>query len=294
MEKLIPDFITYLIQVKNASKNTRLSYERDLRRMAAFLDGKGIHDLKDVNATSLNSYILFLEREGFSAATVSRNVASMKAFFHYMLHSSDMKVDPTEQIKTPHVDKKAPEILTVEEVERLLREPALDTPKGIRDKAMLELLYATGMRVTELITLKTEDLNLKLSYLVCRDADKERVIPFGNEAKEALLRYMGPVREGFLKGEISEYLFVNCSGHLMSRQGFWKLIKQYAQRAGIENDITPHTIRHSFAAHLVWNGADLKAVQEMMGHADIATTQLYQNISVDQVRNVYAKAHPRG
>lgn len=293
MERLIPDFVTYLTQVKNASKSTMMSYERDLKRMVTYLDNKGVHDWKDVTATSLNSYILFLEREGFSTATVSRNVASMKAFFHYVCDSQVVKEDPTRQIKAPHIDRKAPEILSVEEVERLLQQPDTDTAKGIRDKAMLELLYATGMRVTELITLKTADLNLKLSYLICRDEDKERVIPFGREAKEALLCYLGPIRDGFLKGQESEYLFVNCSGHLMSRQGFWKLIKQYAQKAGIETDITPHTIRHSFAAHLVRNGADLKAVQEMMGHADIATTQAYLNISVDQVRNTYLKAHPR-
>ena len=293
MERLIPDFVTYLTQVKNASKSTMASYERDLKRMAEFLGARGVHDLQDVTATSLNSYILFLEREGFSTATVSRNVASMKAFFHYMCDSHVMKEDPTRQIKAPHIDKKAPEILSVEQVELLLEQPDTSTPKGIRDKAMLELLYATGMRVTELITVKTSDINLRLSYISCRDEEKERVIPFGREAREALLNYLGPVRDTFLKEE-SEYLFVNCSGGIMSRQGFWKLIKQYAQKAGIETDITPHTIRHSFAAHLVQNGADLKAVQEMMGHADIATTQLYLNLSVNQVRSAYAKAHPRG
>lgn len=293
MENMIPDFITYLTQVKNSSKSTMSSYERDLKRMVAFLDGKGVHELKDVTATSLNSYILFLEREGFSTATVSRNVASMKAFFHYTYECRALEEDPTKQIKAPHIDKKAPEVLTVEEVERLLFTPSLNTPKGIRDKAMLELLYATGMRVTELISVRTFDLNLKLSYLVCRDDDKERVIPFGNAAREALLNYMGEVRESFLKGNESDYLFVNCSGKPMSRQGFWKLMKQYAEKAGIKTDITPHTIRHSFAAHLVQNGADLKAVQEMMGHADIATTQIYMNIAVDEVRNAYRKAHPR-
>ena len=159
---------------------------------------------------------------------------------------------------------------------------------------MLELLYATGMRVTELITLKTEDLNQRLSYVICRDGERERVIPYGPKAREALEIYLGSARKELLKEGDSVYLFVNCSGHLMSRQGFWKLIKQYAAKAGIETDITPHTIRHSFAAHLVQNGADLKAVQEMMGHADITTTQTYLNLSVDHVKRVYAKAHPRG
>lgn len=286
--------MTYLMQVKNASKSTMSSYERDLKRLAAFLAAKGIHAPEDVTATSLNSYILFLEREGFSTATVSRNVASMKAFFHYLCDTDRRFQDPTSQIRAPRIDRKAPEILTVEEVESLLEQPDPEMPKGIRDKAMLELLYATGMRVTELITLKTEDLNQRLSYVICRDGERERVIPYGPKAREALEIYLGSARKELLKEEDSVYLFVNCSGHLMSRQGFWKLIKQYAAKAGIETDITPHTIRHSFAAHLVQNGADLKAVQEMMGHADITTTQTYLNLSVDHVKRVYAKAHPRG
>ena len=175
-----------------------------------------------------------------------------------------------------------------------MKQPNINTAKGLRDRAMLELLYATGMRVTELITLKTEDLNQRLSYVICRDGERERVIPYGPKAREALEIYLGSARKELLKEGASVYLFVNCSGHLMSRQGFWKLIKQYAAKAGIETDITPHTIRHSFAAHLVQNGADLKAVQEMMGHADITTTQTYLNLSVDHVKRVYAKAHPRG
>lgn len=286
--------MTYLMQVKNASKSTMSSYERDLKRLAAFLAAKGIHAPEDVTATSLNSYILFLEREGFSTATVSRNVASMKAFFHYLCDTDRRFQDPTSQIRAPRIDRKAPEILTVEEVESLLEQPDPEMPKGIRDKAMLELLYATGMRVTELITLKTEDLNQRLSYVICRDGERERVIPYGPKAREALEIYLGSARKELLKEGDSVYLFVNCSGRLMSRQGFWKLIKQYAAKAGIETDITPHTIRHSFAAHLVQNGADLKAVQEMMGHADITTTQTYLNLSVDHVKRVYAKAHPRG
>ena len=294
MEKQIPRFMTYLMQVKNASKSTMSSYERDLKRLAAFLAAKGIHAPEDVTATSLNSYILFLEREGFSTATVSRNVASMKAFFHYLCDTDRRFQDPTSQIRAPRIDRKAPEILTVEEVESLLEQPDPEMPKGIRDKAMLELLYATGMRVTELITLKTEDLNQRPSYVICRDGERERVIPYGPKAREALEIYLGSARKELLKEGDSVYLFVNCSGRLMSRQGFWKLIKQYAAKAGIETDITPHTIRHSFAAHLVQNGADLKAVQEMMGHADITTTQTYLNLSVDHVKRVYAKAHPRG
>lgn len=294
MESTIPNFIMYLAQVKNASQSTIMSYQRDLKKLFAFLRSKGIEDIHDVTSTSLNSYVLFLEKEGFSTATVSRNVASMKAYFHYVFSRHEVPEDPTEVIKAPHIEKKAPEILTTQEVAELLDSPRKDTPKGCRDKAMMELLYATGVRVTELISFQMEDLNLNMNYIICRDEEKERVIPIGTAARQALLQYLSWARDSFLKGNESGHLFVNCSGKPMSRQGFWKLIKQYAERAGITKDITPHTLRHSFAAHLVQNGADLKAVQEMLGHSDISTTQIYMNMNVNRVRQVYAKAHPRG
>lgn len=181
----------------------------------------------------------------------------------------------------------------MDEVVRLLEQPSGESAKEIRDKAMLELLYATGIRVTELITLKLGDVNLQMGYIVCRDASKERVIPFGNEAKNALLRYLQETRASMIEDQDSDYLFVNCSGQPMSRQGFWKLIKYYAKKAGIVADITPHTLRHSFAAHLVENGADLRSVQEMLGHSDISTTQIYANMNHNRIREVYAKTHPR-
>ena len=294
MEERIPDFIEYLSKVKNASESTIQSYRRDLKRLVAFLYGKGVEELTEVTPTILNSYILFLEREGFSTATVSRNVASIKAFFHYVVEYHMVNEDPARSIKAPHIDRKLPEIMTVSEVEQLLISPNLTTDKGIRDKAMLELLYATGMRVTELISVKLFDVNLMFDYLICRDGGKERVIPFGREAKRATLEYLERAWENLLKGRESDFLFVNCQGNPMSRQGFWKLLKQYGREAGIQADITPHTLRHSFAAHLVQNGADLKAVQEMMGHADIATTQVYRNVTMEQIKKTYAKAHPRG
>ena len=180
----------------------------------------------------------------------------------------------------------------MDEVVRLLEQPAGDTPKEIRDKAMLELLYATGIRVTELITLKTADVNLQMGFIICKDSNKERVIPFGNAAKSALIRYLEGTR-AMISDPDSEYLFANCSGQPMSRQGFWKLIKYYAKKAGIVEDITPHTLRHSFAAHLVENGADLRSVQEMLGHSDISTTQIYAQMNHSRIKEVYAKAHPR-
>lgn len=296
MESTILDFATYLAQVKNASNSTIMSYQRDLKKLFAYLKSKGIEKLEDISSTTLNSYVLFLEREGFSTSTVSRNIASMKAYFHFAFSCHEMNSDPAEVIKAPHIEKKAPEILTLQEVADLLSAPVSETPKGCRDKAMLELLYATGMRVTELISVKLSDLNLNMNYIICRDDEKERVIPFGNETKQALTNYLGEMRDRLLKSQESEYLFVNCSGKFMSRQGFWKLIKQYTERANIMKDITPHTLRHSFAVHLIQNGADLKAVQEMLGHSDISTTQMYLNLNMNlsKVREVYAKAHPRG
>lgn len=289
----LPLFIDYLKETKNASASTVSSYQRDLKKLESYLSEHGIMDVENVTSTNLNSYVLYLEKQGLSTATVSRNVASMKAFFHYVYYKRRIENDPTETIKAPHIEKKMPGILSMEETVRLLEQPSGTSPKELRDRAMLELLYATGMRVSELISLKLSELNLMLSYVVCRDGEKERVIPFGDNARLALERYLKSGRVMLMKEENSDYLFVNCSGTPMSRQGFWKLIKQYASKAGITADITPHTLRHSFAAHLVQNGADLKAVQEMLGHSDISTTQVYLNMSAERVRRVYREAHPR-
>lgn len=289
----LPLFIDYLKETKNASASTVSSYQRDLKKLEGYLNEHGICDVEAVTATNLNSYVLYLEKQGLSTATVSRNVASMKAFFHYVYYKKRIDTDPTELIKAPHIEKKMPGILSMEETVRLLEQPSGTTPKELRDRAMLELLYATGMRVSELISLQMTDLNLNLSYVICKDAGKERVIPFGENAKYALEHYLKNGRTQLLKEQESSSLFVNCSGKPMSRQGFWKLIKQYAARAGIESDITPHTLRHSFAVHLVQNGADLKAVQEMLGHSDISTTQMYLNMSNEHIRRVYREAHPR-
>ncbi len=289
----LPLFIDYLKETRNASESTVSSYQRDLRKLNDYLLEHGIEDVQDVTATNLNSYVLYLEKQGLSSATVSRSVASMKAFFHYACYKRQIDQDPTEKIKAPHIEKKTPGILSVEETARLLEQPSGSSPKERRDRAMLELLYATGMRVSELISVKLTDIQLALEYVVCHDADKERVIPFGDQARQALELYLQEGRDQLLKGQPSEYLFVNCSGKPMSRQGFWKLIKSYAAKAGIVADITPHTLRHSFAVHLLQNGADLKAVQEMLGHADIATTQMYLHMGAERLRNVYSAAHPR-
>ena len=293
VEDQIQAFIDYLHNVKHTSENTELSYHRDLNKVKAYLEEQGITDIKKVTSTTLNSYVLYMEKNKFSAATISRNIASLKAFYHYLYREGIVSEDAAEQLRAPKIEKKMPEILSMDEVVRLLEQPSGDTPKEIRDKAMLELLYATGIRVTELITLKTADVNLQMGFIICKDSNKERVIPFGNAAKIALIRYLEGTRAAMISDPDSEYLFANCSGQPMSRQGFWKLIKYYQEKAGIHKDITPHTLRHSFAAHLLENGADLRSIQEMLGHADISSTQVYSKILNQDLKNVYKKAHPR-
>lgn len=236
----INEFVKYLREVKKTSKNTEVSYQRDLLQLASYLEAQGITDVEKVTKTSLNSYVLYLEKEGRATTTISRTLASMKAFFHYEFGEGRIRRDPAELIKAPKIEKKAPTILTVEEVNSLLEQPNGDSPKEIRDKAMLELLYATGIRVSELINLKVEDINLAVGFITCRDEHKERMIPFGKVAKQAMLNYMENGRVSLLKGQESEWLFTNCSGRPMSRQGFWKIIKFYGEKAGIQADITPH------------------------------------------------------
>ena len=289
----IQEFIDYLHNTRGTSKNTEVSYERDLKKLEQYLTEEGIETGEQVTSTVLNSYVLYMERRNFAASSISRSIASIRAFFQFLCQKDGWKENPAEKLKAPKIEKKLPDILTVEEVDLLLRQPKGNTAKGIRDKAMLELLYATGIRVSELIGLKVNDINLKLGYLNCSSGGRERVIPFGTTAKQAVENYIAKSRAQLLGEGKSDFLFLNCSGKSMSRQGFWKVLKGYAASAGIHQDITPHTLRHSFAAHLVQNGADLKSVQEMMGHSDISTTQIYMNMNIHKIRDVYMKAHPR-
>lgn len=290
----IDNFITYLQDVKKTSKNTQISYERDLKKMNNFLWEQGITSVSEITETGLNSYILYLEKEGKKPSTISRSIASMKAFFSYLQKQDYVNKDLAANLKAPKIEKKMPSILTPDETVRLLEQPSGDTPKELRDKAMLELLYATGIRVSELIALKLTDVNIAMEYLTCSDTHKERIIPFGSIARKAIENYLESGRPKLVKDESCDLLFTNCSGSPMSRQGFWKIVKYYGNKAGIVSEITPHTLRHSFAAHLVNNGADLKSVQEMLGHSDISTTQIYTQMNQSRIREVYTKAHPRG
>ena len=268
-------FEQYLREVKQASENTVQSYRRDLMQMITYLEEKEIREAAKVTKTSLHGYILHMEEQGKAATTISRMMAAMKAFFNYECMQACIRRNPAESLHAPKVEKKAPVVLSVDQVSALLAQPSGQTPKEIRDKAMLALLYATGIRVSELIGIQMEDINMNIGFLVCRDGERERTIPFGRSAKAALEEYLEHARNDLLRGKGSDYFFVNCTGGAMSRQGFWKIIKYYGEKAGIEEDITPHTLRHSFAAHLIARGADMRAVQTILGHSDMATTQMY-------------------
>lgn len=293
MEQRIVDFTEYLRDEKKSSENTVLSYTRDLKCFCRFMTASGIQAPEKVNRTNVMAYVYELQKQHKAGSTVSRNIASIRAFFQFLQKRGIVTENPAADLELPKVEKKVPEILSLDKVELLLEQPCGDEDKEVRDKAMLELLYATGIRVTELISLKVTDINLSLEYIHCGDDTKSRIIPIGAQAKASLRRYIEKVRENMILYPDEEILFVNCNGKPMTRQGFWKIIKAYAKKAGIEEDITPHMLRHSFAAHLIENGADLRSVQEMLGHSDISTTQIYTKLTNQKLKNVYAKTHPR-
>lgn len=296
MTEEIKQFIAYVSDIKKMSKNTEVSYQRDLLQMAEYLGEQGIGQVEKVTETSLNSYILYLEKKGKAAATISREIASMKAFFRYLFREGRIQEDPSENLKAPRIERKLPDILSVEEVQRLLEQPSGSTPKEIRDKAMLELMYATGLKVSEIIALKVEDVNMAVGFLTCHEGKKERMVPFGRNAKNALARYLDGTRNAMIRGEQTDVLFVNCNGRPMSRQGFWKILKYYGRTAQLSMEITPHTLRHCFAAHLLGNGADIHVVQAMLGHAGVASTQMYMALGTNTnttMRSAYQESHPR-
>lgn len=293
MNTYVKEYTSFMTDIRHKSLNTVESYKRDVTQYISYLDGTGVTDISSTTKTTVLSYLLYLQKEGRASSTVSRTLASLRSYYLFMMQNGVVKSNPTSNLEAPHVEKKIPKILSGEEVELLLEQPKNCDNKGIRDKAMLELLYATGIRVSELINLDVSDVNVPMSFVRCKAGKKERIIPMGHQAKDALENYINNVRKYMVKDENETALFVNCSGARLSRQGFWKLIKYYQHIAGIETDITPHTLRHSFAAHLLENGADLHSIQEMMGHADISSTQVYSRMMNSKIKDVYAKAHPR-
>ena len=294
MLDLIHAYETYLTKVKQASANTVCSYMRDIRQFTEWLQTSEHADILDATQLNISDYLNYQRGEGKSGATISRTLASLKNFYAYVISSGFLEESPVSgEIHVDRGEKKLPQILTGKEVELLLAQPSGVDAKGLRDKAMLEVMYATGIRVTELIDLNVEDLNLELGILKCTSAKKSRVIPLYPAALRALSVYLKEVRLLMVDDPREQALFVNVGGARMSRQGFWKILKSYQEKAGIEKDITPHTLRHSFAVHLLENGADLGSLQELMGHSDISSTQMYTHMVNQKLRSVYEKCHPK-
>ena len=293
MADYIAAYQAYLAQEKHASANTLSSYIRDLNQFRTWLLDSGVTDLRKVKKETINEYLLHMTQIGKSPATVTRSTASIKSFYAYLLQSGTIKANPAKSVAAMKVERKYPEILTNREVELFLEQPKCVDEKGFRDHAMLELLYATGNRVSELIGLNVEDVNLSAGFIRCTSRGKERIVPLYHTAVKALEDYVRDIRPRIIADEEEHALFVNMNGERMSRQGFWKIIKYYQEKAEIDKDITPHTLRHSFAVHLLENGADLRSIQEMLGHADISSTQIYTHVVKKQLKDVYNKAHPR-
>ena len=288
MEKIMTEYLNYLKNTKKSSNNTIQAYRRDLNFFFEYLNKNNMDYLK-VGYDDVQKYMEELNGEGRKAASVSRRLATLRSFYGFLLKKKLIKAIPTNKINMPKIEKKAPMVLTSDEVEILLSQPKSNDLKGIRDKAMLEFAYATGMKVSEIINLDLKDVNLVDSYVVCNEGYSNRVVPLGRISKEALVEYLDNSRPYLLKTEDEKPLFVNIMGNRLTRQGFWKIIKQYQEQAHIDKEITPHVLRHSFATHLLQNGADMRAVQTMLGHTDIASTQVYMKLIDDQ----YKENHPR-
>ena len=292
MSELLSVYEDFLKIEKQASANTVSSYLRDVHQFAAAMDGKGV-TLTQVMPRDVEEYANALVKRGKSPATVTRSVASIKSLYSCLINKGYVDQNPAKGVSPAKVERKLPQVLTGKEVELFLEQPECTDLKGYRDRAMLELLYATGIRVSELINLDVDDLNLPGGVLKCFSKGKERIIPLYPTAIRALHEYITNIRPQLVDSVDETALFVNMNGERMSRQGFWKLIKHYQEKAGIQKDITPHTLRHSFAAHLLENGADLHSIQEMLGHADISSTQIYSKLINQKIKDVYKKAHPR-
>ena len=292
MDKQIKQFLDFLENDKKLSVNTLQSYKRDITQYQEYIDKNGLNYLK-VENEDIEAYFKSLKDMSKKTSTISRNLATIRSFYQFLVRTKKIKKDPTVGVQSPKVEKKVPSILTAKEVELLLDQPKSIDLKGIRDKAMLEFAYATGMRVTEIISLNISDVNAEQGYVVCNSGYKARTIPLGSISLKALKDYIEKARPILIKDDSVEALFVNINGKRLTRQGFWKIVKYYKDQAHIEKDITPHVLRHSFATHLLQNGADLKAIQTMLGHSDISSTQVYMQFQNENLKDIYKKAHPR-
>jgi len=293
MEALVQKFIDFLERDKRLSLNTLQSYKRDIEQFITYLGEINLHSISSTNKTTIIAYLLHLQKKGRATSTISRNLASIRSFYQYAAKNKIIEQDPTTELESPKVERKLPQILSTQEVELLLEQPKCVDLKGYRDKAMLELLYATGIRVSELISLNVTDINMDMGFIKCNKGSRERMIPIGSMAVAAVKEYLIKSRGLLIQRNDEKALFVNINGKRLTRQGFWKIIKQYKNLAKISKDITPHTLRHSFAAHLLENGADLRSIQEMLGHSDISSTQIYAQIAKNKIKEIYKKTHPR-
>ena len=292
MEEQLNLFFGFLENEKKVSVNTLQSYKRDLKQFEKYLEISE-EKYKDLTDEGIKDYIKYMQEEGKKPSTISRGLASIRSFYQYEAKNKVVEKDPTEGIQSPKIEKRVPSVLTSNEVALLLDQPKNVDLKGTRDKAMLEFAYATGMRVTEIISLNVDDINLETGYATCKNGKKERTVPIGEMSLKALKDYMLNARHTMIKDDNEKALFVNVNGQRLTRQGFWKIIKYYKEQAHIDKDITPHVLRHSFATHLLQNGADLKSIQTMLGHSDILSTQIYMQFQDESLKNVYRKAHPR-
>ena len=292
MEKQLNLFFGFLENEKKVSSNTLQSYKRDLKQFEKYIEQNG-ENYSEITDEGIKKYINYMQEIGKKPSTISRGLASIRSFYQYETKNKNVEKDPTEGIQSPKIEKRVPSVLTSNEVALLLEQPKNIDLKGIRDKAMLEFAYATGMRVTEIISLNVADVNLETGYVTCKSGKKERTVPVGNMSLKALKEYILNARGTMIKDENEKALFVNVNGQRLTRQGFWKIIKYYKEQAHIEKEITPHVLRHSFATHLLQNGADLKSIQTMLGHSDILSTQIYMQFQDESLKNIYRKAHPR-
>ena len=294
LEQAVDDYIVFLTVEKGASQNTIEAYSNDVRKLTQYLSDEKINNWREVDSYTIRGYLAFMQAEQITNTTRARNVAALKSFFRFLYVEKYTENNLGELLDVPRKEKVLPKYLTMEEVERLLEAPNITTPNGCRDKAMLELLYASGLRVSVLITLRLNDISFEMAYVRCfGKGSKERIIPLGSYALDALAHYIEVCRPKVANNWQTDTLFLNKNGKGLTRQGFWKLIKKYGREAAITADITPHVLRHSFATHLLSGGADLRAIQEMLGHADIATTQIYTHLLGEQMLDVYNAAHPR-
>ena len=292
MEKQINNFLEFLKNDKKLSENTLQSYRRDIVQNEEYISKKNT-DYLNVESEDIGSYLKYLQKSNKKSSTISRSLASIRSFYQYLLRTKVITKDPTDGIQSPKIEKKAPSVLSSQEVELLLEQPSTEDLKGMRDKAMLEFAYATGMRVTEIISLDIDSVNLDQGFVVCKNGAKQRNIPLGTMSLKALKDYIEKARPIIIKDDSIKALFVNINGKRLTRQGFWKIVKYYKEQAHISKEITPHVLRHSFATHLLQNGADLKAIQTMLGHSDISSTQVYMQFQDESIKNIYRKAHPR-